>query len=167
MKNLVTTVSLLIVAAVLAGVAAFRVANNDDLAAALARKDALEWLRADFDLTEAQFAAITQLHESYAVVCEQHCQAIQEAVGLRNQLKGSTAPDRAALAAAETRVAELTVACETAIASHVRACAELMSPAAGQRYLALVLPKIKDYDHQEAPDVRLNHQHRHGNPSKI
>jgi hypothetical protein len=34
-----------------------------------------------------------------------------------------------------------------------------MSPAAAQRYLALVLPKIKDFDHAAAPDLQLNHPH--------
>jgi hypothetical protein len=31
-----------------------------------------------------------------------------------------------------------------------------MSPQDGQRYLALVLPKIADFDHQAAPDLHLN-----------
>lgn len=166
MKNLVTTVSLLIVLAVIAGVAAFQIAHRDDVAVALEKQDALEWLRADFDLTDPQFAAIKQLHESYAVVCEQHCQAIQEAVGTRNRLKSAAPADAAAVEAAQKRVVDLTQACETAIASHVRACAEQMSPAAAQRYLALVLPKIKEYDHQAAPDLRLDHQHGHGSPTK-
>jgi hypothetical protein len=34
-----------------------------------------------------------------------------------------------------------------------------MSPQAGERYLALVLPKIKDFDHQAAPDLQLSHHH--------
>jgi DNA-directed RNA polymerase specialized sigma24 family protein len=29
-----------------------------------------------------------------------------------------------------------------------------MSPQDGQRYLALLLPKIADFDHQAAPDLR-------------
>jgi hypothetical protein len=49
--------------------------------------------------------------------------------------------------------------CESAIATHVRECAAHMSPEAGRRYLALVLPKIKDFDHQAPPDLQLN---KHG-----
>jgi len=64
------------------------------------------------------------------------------------------------LAAADRRVEELRTGCETAIAAHVRACASHMSAEAGERYLALVLPKIKDFDHQAAPGLHLN-QHQH------
>ena len=30
-----------------------------------------------------------------------------------------------------------------------------------ERYLALVLPKIADFDHRAAPDVRLSNAHHH------
>jgi hypothetical protein len=71
-----------------------------------------------------------------------------------------TNADPAALAAADRRVEELRVVCESAIATHVRQCAAEMSPEAGRRYLALVLPKIKDFDHLAAPDLQLT-PHRH------
>jgi hypothetical protein len=35
-----------------------------------------------------------------------------------------------------------------------------MAPEQGRRYLALVLPKIADFDHRAAPDLGLN-AHRH------
>ncbi|MEO5959907.1 MAG: hypothetical protein ABIZ49_13360, partial [Opitutaceae bacterium] len=69
-------------------------------------------------------------------------------------------PDTAALSAAERRLEELRSVCESAIAAHVRRCAAEMAPEAGRRYLALVLPKIKDFDHVAAPDLQLS-QHQH------
>ena len=63
----------------------------------------------------------------------------------------------AELRAANQRLQELRLVCETAIARHVRQVSALMSPQDGQRYLALVLPKIADFDHQAAPDLHLNH----------
>ena len=66
---------------------------------------------------------------------------------------------RAEIASADRRVEELRLVCESAIATHVRECAAQMSPEAGQRYLALILPKIKDFDHQAPPDLQLN---KHG-----
>jgi hypothetical protein len=121
----------------------------------------MEWLRVDFQLTEAQFAAIQKLHDDYSAVCEEHCRAIQEATRERSALKTSGAADTAALAAADRKVEELRLVCESAIATHVRQCAAHMSPTAGERYLALVLPKIKDFDHEAAPDVQLGGPHSH------
>lgn len=160
MRHLVTTLAVLGVLAAAAGVAAYRAGNDADVARALAAKDAMEWLRTDFDLTPAQFAAIKQLHDSYSVVCEEHCRAIQDAARARNELRAAGRADAAALAQAERRVEDLRQVCESAIATHVRACAAQMSPEAARRYLALVLPKIRDFDHQAPPDLQLN-QHRH------
>jgi hypothetical protein len=160
MKNLVSTLAFVVLLAGLAGVIVYRIASTDDVAQALAKKDPMEWLRADFDLNDAQFTAIKQLHDSYSVVCEEHCRAIQDAARARNELKTSAKADATAIAAAERRVEELRRVCESAIATHVRACAEHMSPGAGRRYLALVLPKIKDFDHEAPPDLQLN-LHRH------
>lgn len=155
MKHWVATLGVLVGLAVAAGFVAFRVTADDDVARALAKQDAMAWLRADFDLTDEQFAAIKRLHDAYSTVCEEHCRDIQRAVGARNELRAAKA-EATVLAAAERRVEELRTVCETAIAAHVRACAAHMSPEAGRRYLALTLPKIKDFDHAAAPDVQLN-----------
>ncbi len=159
MRNRLLSVLFVLTVAAVAGGLAYRAGSDPAVGRALVRQDAMAWLRADFDLTDAQFAAIKQLHDSYSVVCEEHCREIQNAVRAREQLKAAPA-DAAMLAAADRRVEELRLICESAIATHVRQCAAEMSPEAGQRYLALVLPKIKDFDHQAAPDLQLNrHQH--------
>ncbi len=158
MKHLIATLALLTVVAGAAGFVTFRASHDSPVQAALARQDPMEWLRADFQLTDAQFAAIKQLHDSYSVVCEEHCRQIQVATRARAELKAANAA-APALAAANQRVEELRLVCESAIATHVRHCAAQMSPAAGERYLALVLPKIKDFDHLAAPDVQLTHRH--------
>ncbi len=160
MKHLISTLVLLAVVAGAAGFVTFRATGDKHVVRALEQQDALEWLRADFKLTEAQFSAIKQLHDSYSVVCEAHCRDIMLAVRARNDLKASGQKNATVLAAAEQRVEELRTVCETAIAAHVRACASHMSAEAGARYLALVLPKIKDFDHQAPPDLQLNH-HTH------
>jgi hypothetical protein len=145
---------------VVAGAITYRVTLDPEVKAAVEKRDAMEWLRADFDLTDAQFAKIKQLHDSYSVVCEKHCNDIMDAARARDALKAKPSADAGALAAAEKRVQELREICETAIAAHVRQCAGEMSPAASQRYLALVLPKIADFDHQAPPDVQIN-RHAH------
>jgi hypothetical protein len=159
MKYLVSTLALLVGIAAAVGFVTYRASGDQAVKAALSQRDAMEWLRADFQLTAAQFAAIKKLHDSYSLVCEDHCRDIQQAEQARAALKSQANADPASVAAADRRVEELRLVCESAIAAHVRQCASEMSPPAAQRYLALVLPKIKDFDHQAAPDVQLNHSH--------
>lgn len=159
MKHLVVTLAALALAATITSAIAYR--SGDDRAArsALAQTDAMEWLRADFGLTEPQFAAIKKLHDDYSAICEEHCRAIQDAARILRGLKQRQASG-AEIADAESTVQHLRVVCESAIATHVRRCAAEMSPEAGKRYLALVLPKIKDFDHTAPPDLGLQH-HQH------
>ena len=160
MKNLLRTLALLAVLGGTTALVAFRAAADREVTHALARQDAMAWLRADFDLSEEQFAAIKRLHDGYSLVCEEHCREIMRAQRARNELKTRAGASAADIAAAERRVEELRLVCESAIATHVRACARHMSPRAAERYLALVLPRIKDFDHQAAPDLQLN-RHTH------
>lgn len=159
MKHLISTLGLLAAVAGTTGFIAFRASGDSQVAQALAKNDTMEWLRADFELTDEQFATVKKLHDSYSVICEEHCREIMRALRARNELKTSRA-DAAALAAADHRIEELRLLCESAIATHVRECAKYMPAEAGARYLALVLPKIKDFDHHAPPDLRLS-EHRH------
>jgi hypothetical protein len=155
MKHVLATLALLAAVAAATGLVAFHASVHSHMMQGLGNQDPMEWLRADFKLTDEQFAAIKQLHESYSVACEEHCRQILRAEHARTELKAGGA-DATALAAADRRVEELRQICESAIAAHVRACAKCMSPEAGGRYLALVLPRIKDFDHQAAPDIRMD-----------
>ena len=160
-KYLLATLALIAAAAGATWLVCYRMSTEPAVHEAVQKRDALEWLRNDFELNDAQFAAVKRLHESYAVVCEEHCRAIQDAAHRRNVVKAQASPGAAALAAAETKLAELRTACETAIATHVREVAAQMSETQGRRYLALVLPKIKDFDHQGPADVRVEHRGGH------
>jgi hypothetical protein len=159
MKYLLATILVLVLAATSAGILSYRMSCEPTLHAAATSGDAMAWLRTDFHLTDRQFSAIRQLHESYLGTCEEHCRLIQEATKVRDALKTAKAADPAEAAAAERKVQELRVTCETAITRHVRQVAAVMSPADGERYLTLVLPKIADFDHTVAPDLHLNHPH--------
>lgn len=159
MKHFVATLGILTAIALMVGLISYRANGSTAVKAALAKQDAMAWLRADFQLTDAQFTAIKRLHDAYSLVCAEHCRAIQDAAQLRDELKASSKADVASLAEADRRVEELQAVCESAITSHVRQCADLMTPEAGRRYLALVLPKIEDFDHAAPPDLLLSHGH--------
>lgn len=160
MRNRLISLGLVVAVAAGAGVVAYRNSGDTAVERALAEKDAMAWLRADFGLTEEQFAAVQKLHDDYSVVCAEHCLEIQKAMSAVERVRAQTPEVASEVAAAERRLEELRLVCESAIATHVRRCAAMMSPKAGERYLALVLPKIKDFDHLAPPDLGLN-RHRH------
>lgn len=155
MKYFLGTLAIIAAIAAVTCALAFHFSGDPSVKAAVAKRDALEWLRVDFELTDAQFAKIKQLHDSYSILCEKHCMDIMDAARARDDVK-KTSNDAAVIAAANKRVEDLRQVCETAIAAHVRQCAAEMSPSARDRYLALVLPKIADFDHQAPPDLQLN-----------
>ena len=140
MKNLLLTLVVL-VAAGAASFGVFYVMNDMPAVHRAARDgDAMAWLRAEFQLSDAQFAAVKQLHDEYGARCGEHCAAIMAA-------KRRHAP------AAE--VAALEQVCVEAMREHFRRVAALMPPGEGERYLAVVLPRVADYDHTGAPNVQV------------
>ena len=158
-KYLLATATLIVAAAGATWFVCYRMATEPAVQEAVQKRNALEWLRTDFNLDDAQFAAVKRLHDSYSIVCEEHCRAIQEAARHRTTLKSKSPADAAALAAADKKLQDLRVVCETAIAAHVREVAARMSKEQGERYLAMVLPKIRDFDHQGAADLRVEPHH--------
>lgn len=160
MKHRLLSLALAAAVALATGWLAYRSVGDPDVRDALADQDAMAWLRTEFSLTDEQYARIKALHASYAVECEAHCRAIQEAARGRNALKATGAPAEE-IARADAQFEALREVCETAIAGHVRRCAAEMSPEAGQRYLSWVLPKIADFDHRAPPSLTLNPSHSH------
>lgn len=140
MRNWLLT--LILAAAVCAGsFAAFYAWNREPASVREAARhgDALEWLRAEFHLTDKQFAAIKTLHEEYGTQCASHCAAIMAA-----EKRG----------APPAEVTALENACVRSMSEHFRAVAALMAPDEGTRYLQMVLPRIDDYDHRGAPNLQ-------------
>ncbi len=143
MKNLLFTLGLVAAACALSfGV--FYAVNREPAAVqqALRAGDAMAWLRTEFQLNNAQFAAIQQLHEAYGEKCTEHCAAIM------------AAQKRAAPSA---EIAALEKTCVDAMAVHFKHVAALMPAGQGERYLAIVLPRVADYDHRGAPNVQVHH----------
>jgi uncharacterized membrane protein YidH (DUF202 family) len=155
MKNFLLTLLAVIAAGVLAAGAFFRWQSNDALHAAAQERDAMKWLRTEFHLSDAQFAAIAKLHEDYSVECADHCAAIGST---RAQLAAAEKSGQpvATIAVLRRAVAERELACRSAIGAHLRKVAALMPPGEGERYLQMLLPRVENYRHQGAPTVRLD-----------
>jgi len=93
MKNLLISVGLVLAVAAAAGVVAYRKGGDAAVERALAERDAMAWLKADFGLTEEQFAGIKALHDDYSVVCAEHCLEIQKASAAVERLKAQAPVD--------------------------------------------------------------------------
>ena len=155
MKNFLLTFLAVLAAGALAAGAFFRWHYDDALHAAAQERDAMKWLRTEFHLSDAQFAAIAKLHEDYSAECADHCVAIGNA---RAQLAAAEKSGQpvATIAVLRRAVAERELACRTAIGAHLRKVAALMPPGEGERYLQLLLPRVENYTHRGAPTVRLD-----------
>jgi hypothetical protein len=139
-RNLLLTVLLAAALAVLAFGVAYLASGDRALRVAARQGDALEWLRVEFALDAERFAAVRRLHDEFSIECSAHCAAIV------------AARERSAPAA---EIVALEEHCVGAMTTHFRQVAALMEPAQGERYLALVLPRIRGHSHQGAPSVRL------------
>jgi hypothetical protein len=139
LKNLLISLAVALSACATAFGVFYALNEDAPLHRAARDNDAMAWLRTEFQLDAAQFAAIQKLHDDYGSVCAEHCAIITEA-------RQRSAP------AAE--LARLEQNCVDAMTDHFRRVAAVMSPAQGQRYLATVLPRIAGYPHAGAPDVQ-------------
>jgi hypothetical protein len=142
MKNRVATLLLALAAGLVAFGVFFFLGDDAALRRAAREGDALAWLRFEFHLNDAQFAAIKQLHTDYTVECSGHCAAIM------------AARERGAPAAEVSRLED---ACVASIRVHFQRVAALMPAGEGERYLAQVLPRLAGYEHTGAPTVRGTH----------
>jgi len=118
------------------------------------------WLQQEFDLNDAETAAVAALHASYRVLCDEHCQRI---IARRREVVALTADqaDPAEIAAATERLRQLDRQCREDLQAHVEAVAAAMGGSKGERYRTLIWPKVVAFDHSAPPDLRLEPQHLH------
>lgn len=140
MKNFLVTLAVIVAACAAAFATCYALRDEPAIHRAAQDNDAMAWLRTEFHLNDAQFAAIKKLHEDYGLVCAEHCEAITAA-----KKRGAAAPE----------VAALEKTCVDAMTTHFRRVAAEMPPREGERYLAMVLPRIAGYEHTGAPNVRV------------
>ena len=140
MKNFWLTLLVVLAAGAVAFGMFYMMNDNPAVRHAAREHDAMAWLRAEFHLKDTQFAAIKQLHDDYGAVCSQHCMAIMEA-------KRRSAP--------EADVMALEKVCVDSMTEHFQRVAALMPAREGERYLAIVLPRVSGYAHEGAPTLQV------------
>jgi Heavy-metal resistance len=98
----------------------------------------LAWLKAEFNLSDAEFKRITELHQAYLPGCEERCHRIDAKNDeLRKLLAAATTmtPD---IERKLGEAAALRLECEKAMLTHFLAVSRAMPPEQGKRYLAWV-----------------------------
>lgn len=99
-------------------------------------KPELAWLRREFQLGDAEFQRIAQLHAAYLPQCEERCRRIERLnVSLTAALATSTQLSPAIESLLKER-ADLRVVCQTEMLRHLFEVSRTMQPEAGKRYLA-------------------------------
>ena len=117
-------------------------------------EDQWAWLRREFQLSDAQFSRIVALHQAYQPVCAEHCsriKALQQRIAELERTGATASPDYASAREAWQAVK---LECNRATLQHLQRVAAEMAPAEGRRYLALMVPRLAQFDHREPRGVR-------------
>lgn len=142
MKNRVFMIALFLAVSAASFWVFYTIADRPAVRRAASEGNTMEWLRAEFHLNDAQFTAIQNLHNEFGTVCAQHC------IAINNAKESGKSP---------AEIAALEQVCVGAMVEHFHKVAALMPPGEGERYLAIVLPRIRDYDHTQSPTIGVRH----------
>jgi len=100
--------------------------------------DGLLWVRAEYQLTDEQFAQVKALHEAYQPKCDDLCRkavASEKHVGALIATNRSVTPE---LQVALQEQARLQSECQASMLSHAYETAAIMKPEQAERYLHFI-----------------------------
>jgi outer membrane murein-binding lipoprotein Lpp len=98
----------------------------------------LAWLKQEFQLSDAEFARIRQMHESYLAGCADRCRLIDEKNSELKRLLAVTNQVTPQIQAALAESARLRAECQRQMLQHFFQVSQTMPPEQGRRYLAWV-----------------------------
>lgn len=104
-------------------------------------KPELAWLKEEFNLSDADFKRVSELHAAYLPQCREMCREIDaHNVKLQTLVSGATnmTPE---ISAALAESARLKSGCQTMMLRHFFQVSQAMPPQQGQRYLSWVKEK--------------------------
>lgn len=108
-------------------------------AAALAGPEPeLAWLKAEFQLPEAEFARICRMHEAYLAGCAERCRIIDQKNHELRRLLAGTNTVTGAIEQNLLASAQLRAECQKQMLLHFYEVSRTMPPEQGRRYLAWV-----------------------------
>lgn len=123
----------------------------------------LAWLQKEFKLSDAEFARVEQLHQSYLAGCAERCRIIDAKNAALRELLASTNTVTPEIERAIQESAQLRAACQSAMLQHFYAISQMMPPDQGKRYFDWVVGCTFGSEHESmtaAPAV-APHEHHH------
>jgi nitrate reductase assembly molybdenum cofactor insertion protein NarJ len=133
----------------LAGTATQRSVDNSG-------QPALAWMQKEYQLDDAQFARLCEVHDGYLPKCMEMCRMIDEKNAQVEKLLAATNVITPEIREALAEAAEIRAECETAMLEHFYKVAQTMPPEQGKRYLSWVQQETLKPQHMmpgEARDV--------------
>lgn len=100
----------------------------------------LEWLRREFELTDTQFAKVSELHASYRPTCESLCARVIASHDKVKRLADSGTRVSPELRSALEEHASLHAECQAAMLDHLYRTAACLSPGQARDYLDAMVP---------------------------
>ena len=98
----------------------------------------LAWMKKEFNLTDAEFARLSQLHAAYLPQCRERCRRLEELNVKLQQLLAGTTNVTPAIQTLLAERARMRADCEAEMLQHFLAVSGTMPPEQGRRYLAWV-----------------------------
>ena len=98
----------------------------------------LAWLKEEFHLSDADFARVCRLHESYLAGCAERCRQIDEKNARLKQLLASTNRVTPEIERTLQEAAQLRAECQRKMLEEFYEVSRSMPPEQGRRYLAWV-----------------------------
>lgn len=95
----------------------------------------LAWLQQEYQLSDAQFARVMELHNAYRPKCDEMCRVIDAKNAQLQKLLAATNVVTPEIKQALAEAAAIRVECESAMLDHYYKVAQTMPPEQGRRYL--------------------------------
>ncbi len=102
------------------------------------RQPELAWLKQEFQLSEPEFARLSQLHNAYQPQCRERCRLIRQMNDKLGQLLATTSDVTPEIESVLTERAKMRSECQAAMLKHFFEVSRTMRPEQGKRYLAWV-----------------------------
>jgi len=127
-----------IVLAVAAYVGFYSAFSAKSRSLAASQEPELHWLKHEFQITDGEFARISEMHESYRAGCAQRCRLIDERNEELKRLLASSSSITPEIEKALAETARLRAECQSKMLQHFYEVSRTMPPEQGRRYLAWV-----------------------------
>ena len=161
-KPLLIVISALLLGAVLFG-GAFYCARHFCVQRMAQSTDDLDWLRMEFNLSDAELAKVRVLHEGYLPICEKNCRDIAFKKRELKHAEAAGTNTTETLDQLRTQVATLRSKCQSEMLAHFEEVSRAMPPEQGKRYLA-EMKRITLGEHEaveESMSGASEHGHEH------